>query len=172
MDIIYYIFAAMTLTAFVLGALAVWAPRRTWVRFVAVAAVSLFLPLAYVQLIELLSRPKPMEYAWYERAREKAIVLGVDFDEGQAIYLWLRLPEETAPRYYSIPWNPRFAEQLQDGLEDAVRRNSVLIITNPFSRQGPEDLGDLNVEIQPPPQPPLKAPQVPPRIIDPREFKI
>jgi len=172
MDIIYYIFAAVILTAFVLGALAVWAPRRTWVRFVAVAAVSLFLPLAYVQLMELLSRPKPMEYAWYERTRDKAMVLGVDFDEGRAIYLWLRLPEETAPRYYSIPWNPRFAEQLQDGLEDAVRRNSVLIITNPFSRQGPEDLGDLNVEIQPPPQPPLKPPQMPPRIIDPRVFKI
>ena len=172
MDIIYYIFSGLALTAFVLGALAVWAPRKTWVRFAAVAAVTVLLPLAYVQLMEMLSRPKPMAFAWFEREREKAIVLGVDFEEGERIYLWLRLAGETEPRYFSIPWNPRFAEQIQDGLEDAVRRNSVLVITNPFSKQGPEDLGDMNVEIQPPPQPPMKAPQVPPRIIDPREFKI
>ncbi|MEQ8229594.1 MAG: hypothetical protein RIA64_16035 [Rhodospirillales bacterium] len=172
MDVIYFIFAAMTLTAFLLGALAVWAPRKTWVRFAAVGAVSLLLPLGYVQFMELMSRPKPMAFAWFEQERDKAIVLGIDFDEGERIYLWLRLSGVTEPRYYSIPWNPRFAEELQDGLEDAVRRNSVLVITNPFSRQGPDDMGDLNVEIKPPPQPPLKAPQMPPRIIDPREFKI
>ena len=133
MDVIYFIFAAMTLTAFLLGALAVWAPRKTWVRFAAVGAVSLLLPLGYVQFMELMSRPKPMAFAWFEQERDKAIVLGIDFDEGERIYLWLRLSGVTEPRYYSIPWNPRFAEELQDGLEDAVRRNSVLVITNPFS---------------------------------------
>lgn len=172
MDIIYYLFAAMILTAAVLGALAVWAPRRTWVRFTAVGVVALFVPLAYVQLIELLSKPKPMELAWYERTREKAIVLGIDFDEGNAIYLWLRLKGDTAPRYYQIPWHPQLAQKLQDGLEDAVRRNSVMVITNPFIKPANEEWGDLNIEIKPPPMPPMKAPRIPPRVIDPREFKI
>lgn len=172
MDLIYYVFAAMLLIAGALGALAVWAPRRTWVRFAAVGVVMLFIPIAYVQLVELLSKPKPMEFAWFERNRSQAMVLGIDFDEGKSIFLWLRLQDETEPRYFVIPWSLPLAERLQEGLEDAVKKNSILVIKNPFIKPGPDDWGDLNVEIKPPPPPPMKKPRFPPRIIDPREFKI
>ncbi|MEK9672948.1 MAG: hypothetical protein VW268_10670 [Rhodospirillaceae bacterium] len=172
MDLIYFIFSAVLLIAGALGAIAIWAPRRTWVRFAAVGAVMLFIPVAYVHAVELLSKPKPIEYAWFERTRDKAIVLGIDFDEGNSIYLWLRLAGSNEPRYFAIPWSLPLAQRLQDGLEDAVKRNSVLVITNPFIKPGPDDWGDLNVQIKPPPAPPMKKPQIPPRIIDPREFKI
>ncbi len=172
MDIIYYLFGAMLLLAGFLGGLAVWAPRRTWVRFTAVGLVAVMAPLGYVQLVELLSKPKPMAFEWYERGRDKAIVLGIDFDEGKSIYLWLRLEGQTEPRYFVIPWSLPLAERLQEGLDDAVKKNAVLVITNPFIKPGPDDWGDLNVQIKPPPVPPQKAPRFPPRIIDPREFKI
>ena len=47
------------------------------------------MPLGYLQLTELLSRPKPIDFEWFEREALSAVVLGARFEEGEAIYLWL-----------------------------------------------------------------------------------
>ena len=72
MDIIYYVFAAAIAIAALLSSIAIWAPRDTRVKVLALAVMTLFMPLAYVQLTGLLSRPKPMEFAWLERSVEFA----------------------------------------------------------------------------------------------------
>jgi hypothetical protein len=136
----------------------------------ALAITMLFLPVVYVQLIEMLSKPKPMSFEWYQRNTSEAELLGISLDEGRAIYLWLRLVGSTEPRYYKVPWNLRLAEKLEDAVDDAVRENSTIVLKNPFYRKSLDEWGDLNVDIIPPPLPPQKRfPSSPPRIFNPRD---
>jgi hypothetical protein len=172
MDLLFHLFAVTALVAAALAALAIWAPRRTAVRIAALAAVTLFLPVAYVQSIELLSKPKPVSLEWYRRDAAGAQVLGVSLDEGRAIYLWLRLDGTKEPRAYSLPWNVGIAQQLEHAIDEAVRRGAIIILRKPFYRPSLEDLGELNVEITPPPLGPQKAPPLPPQFFNPREEKI
>ena len=60
----------------------------------------------------MLSKPKPASFEWYERGTDNAVLLGVSFDEGQFIYLWLRIADALEPRSYVIPWNLKLAEKL------------------------------------------------------------
>ena len=172
MDILFYVFAGATGVAAALAAIAIWAPRPTRVRVMALCVAALFIPVVYVQSIEMLSKPKPASFEWYERGADNAILLGVSFDEGQFLYLWLRIADALEPRFYVIPWNLKLAEKLEDAVDDAVRKKSTIILKNPFYRRSFDEWGDLNVEITPPPLPPQKQLPLPPRVFNPRERNI
>ncbi len=172
MDVLFFIFAGAIAVAAALASIAIWAPRTTSVRVMAVLIASLFIPIAYVELVEMLSKPKPISFEWFERSAEQAIVLGVSLHEGKAIYMWLRLEDSMEPRYYQLPWRQKLAEKLEDAIEDAIAGRSSVIITKPFARKNFKEGGELNVKIIPPPTPPLKRPLLPPQIFNPREFKI
>lgn len=152
-----------------LAAIAVWTPRKTPVRAVAVFIAALFVPVAYLSMHDLLSRPKPMEHEWFKRHVDEAVILGVSLDEGKAIYLWLRLDDSLEPSFYRLPWQTQLAEKLQNLIDEAIQANAVVTIKNPFSKRAFDDLGDLNVHIVPPPVPPLKKPPPPAQIFNPRE---
>jgi hypothetical protein len=164
----FYIFAATVGVAALLAIIAIWAPRKPIVRFAALAATVLIIPLGYLQLTEMLSRPKPIEFEWFRRDVEQAQLLGVSLDEGRAIYMWLRIDKEVAPRYYVLPWKQEAAEKLEDMIENALRRNATIVLKKPFIREFMDDLGDLNANIVPPPVPPQKLPTPPPQIFNPR----
>ncbi len=83
MDIMFYVFAGVIAIAAALATIAIWAPRPAGLRVLAVAITTLFIPVVYVQLIGMLSKPKPMSFEWYERSVKKAIVLGII-----ATYVW------------------------------------------------------------------------------------
>ena len=172
MDILFYVFAGATGIAAALATIAIWAPRPTRVRLIALVIATFFIPVVYVQSVEMLSKPKPMSFEWYERNTDKAALLSISLDEGKAIYLWLRIDNSFEPRNYRIPWNLKLAEKLEDAVDDAVRRNSTIVLNNPFWRRSFEEWGDLNVEIIPPPLPPQKKPPLPPRFFNPREKSI
>lgn len=172
MSILFYAVAATTGIAAALASLAIWAPRPTRVRVLAVVITALFLPLAYVQFTEMLSRPKPVSFEWYERSAKKAVVLGVSLREDVSIYLWLRPAGSVEPRYYVAPWNMKLAEKLEHAVEQAARGNSTVVLENPFSRRSLEQWGELNVEVVPPPMPPMKRPRLPPRVFNPRDERI
>lgn len=172
MDILYFVFAGAALVAGALASIAIWAPRPARVRMLALLATVLFLPLVYIQIIEVLSKPKPVSFEWYERQANSVVLLSASFDEGNAIYLWLRLDGAIEPRSYIIPWNVKLAEKLEDAVEEAVRRNSTVLLKKPFYRRSFEEWGDLNVEILPPPMPPQKKPPMPPQVFNPREKRI
>ncbi len=172
MDVLFYIFAGATLVAAAPACIAIGAPRTTPIRIAAVAVAALFIPIAYLQLIEMLSKPKPMSFEWFERSTDTATVLGVSFYEGQAIYMWLRLDGAVEPRYYVLPWHQSLAEKLEDAVEDAIEQHSGVFITKPFASKGFDELGDLNVKVVPRPSPPGKRPLLPPQVFNPREFKI
>ena len=58
MDILFYVFAAAAGVAAALAAIAIWAPRPARVRVVALCVAALFIPVFYVQSIEILGPPK------------------------------------------------------------------------------------------------------------------
>ena len=168
MDMFFYAFAGVTAIAVVLASLAIWAPRPTRVRVLAVVITALFIPVLYLQLIEMLSKPKPMSFEWFARDTDQAVLLGTSLHEGKSIYLWLRPVGSFEHRYYVVPWNMKLAEKLEDTIEAAVKQNSTIILKSPFIRRSFEEMGKLNVEIVPPPMPPMKRPPPPPRIFNPR----
>lgn len=172
MDNLIYIFIAMVAIAAALASLAIWAPRVARVRIVALSITALFIPLSYVQVVELLSKPKPKSFEWFEGNVTEAEILGVSLREGEAIYMWLLLDAAVEPRYYVFPWNLKLAERLEEDIDTAISRKSKLVLKNPFDRRLGENLGELNIEIVPPPLLPLKKPRIPPRIFNPRQQEV
>ena len=164
MDILFFMFLAAGATAVGLAMLAICAPRPTRVRVIASCVVVLFLPTVYFQFTELLSKPKPIAFEWYERERAKVEVLAVSLHEGGAIYLWVRFPDSREPRAYVAPWNVKVAEKFEKVLEEAVKQDGKVEMRDPFSKRSLQDWGDLSVEIIPPPVPPMKLPQIPPPV--------
>ena len=86
-DSLTYIFIAIVLLAAILASLAAWAPRRAWVSVCALIVTLLIVPIAFFQVTEILSRPKPVNYEWLRRNVDKVTVLSPSFDEQRAIYL-------------------------------------------------------------------------------------
>ncbi|MPY75584.1 MAG: hypothetical protein GEU87_15140 [Alphaproteobacteria bacterium] len=172
MNALIYVFVATVAVAAVLATLAIWAPRAPKTRFAALLATLLFIPLGYVQLVEMLARPKPINFEWFRRDVEQAQILGASLDEGRAIYLWLRVDKDIEPRYYVLPWKQNVAEKLEDLIDNAVRNNTTIILKEPFIRKFMKDMGDLNANIVPPPLPPQKMPTPPPQIFNPRQENI
>lgn len=163
-----YLFVVSLFIAALLAAVAIWAPRIARVRLAALGLAALFIPIGYLHAVELLSRPKPMSFEWFQRDVELAQVLGASFDEGRAIYLWLRVEHEIEPRYYVLPWRQEAAQKLEDLIDNAIRHNSTVVMKKPFFRKSLEELGDLNAHIVPPKLPPQKKPPLPPQIFNPR----
>jgi hypothetical protein len=172
MDILYYLFAAATGVAAVLCGIAIWAPRDTKIKVLALAVMTLFMPVVYVQFTGLLARPKPAEFAWFERNVDRAEVLSASFDEGRASSVWLGFDGMIEPRLYKLPWRKRFAEDLEDAMLQAAQKRAGVIIKKPFSKRALEQRGSTSIEILPPPTPPMKRPVMPPSIHNPRSPEI
>lgn len=169
MNILIYLFIVTISVAAALATIAIWAPRAPKVRIAAVLATTLFIPLAYLQAVELLSKPKPISFEWFDRDVQLAHILGASMDEGRAIYLWLRVDGEVEPRYYVMPWRREAAEKLEDVIDNAIRQNATVVLKKPFFRKSLDELGDLNAYVIPPPLPPQKMPpSAPPRVFNPR----
>lgn len=169
MDDLFFVFIALLAVVAVLASIAVWSHRRTLVRTLAVGLTALFIPLGYLTVTQLLSQPKPMEHEWFKRHVDEAVLLGVSLREGEAIYLWLRLDDSLEPRFYVLPWQQQLAEKLQNIVDEAIQEGASVTISNPFSRESFDNLGNISVEIVRPPQMPLKPPSPPPQLFNPRE---
>jgi hypothetical protein len=136
----------------VLASISIWAPRKIWVRASAVALVAAISVSGYLTLTEMLSRPKPMSLAWAERAVAEAEVLGSTFIEGEAIFVWLRLPDNPEPRAYRLPWNQQQAQQLQDAMNEATEEGTGVRMRMPF-QEGVETEEPLFYALPQPPTP-------------------
>jgi hypothetical protein len=126
------LFVVTIALAGLLAAIALWAPRRLAVRATALATTVLFLPLAYASLLDLLSRPKPIDLEWWQRNAPEATVLGAKLEENQGIHLWLQLPDVAEPRAYVLPWNRETAERLQEAQREAAEQGGDLRMRMPF----------------------------------------
>lgn len=141
----------------VLALLAIWSRRRLVVRLAAVGMLLILMLTNYSALLDLLGKPLPFRYAGVEELTGDAIVLAASIDEGIAIYLWLRVPDQRQPRYYRIAWNHDAALSLKKALDRSYRDNSTVMMNPNFETSlevGKEPL----FYILPPERLPLKPP--------------
>ena len=134
---ILFLFVPLVLVAALLANIAIWSPRRMWLKLSAVAGAAVFMPLVYASLSELMSRPKPVALEWLRRELTEATLLGASMRENEAIYLWLKVPEVDEPRAYTLPWSRPLAEQLQRAQREAKKNRNGVRVRRPFD--GTED---------------------------------
>jgi len=137
MNQILHLFGASLGLAAALAAIAIWSPRALWIKVGALAIATFFVPVAYVSVIELLSRPKPVALEWSRANLAEAKVLGADLREGESIYVLLRVPGVDEPRFYMLPWDRDLAEQLHKAQREAAQQGTDVRAKNLF-RNGPE----------------------------------
>lgn len=163
MNQVLYLFIVALGLATALAAICIWSPRAVWIKVGALAITALFLPATYVSVVELLSRPKPIALERKHADFAEARVLGADLREGEAIYLWLRIPEVEEPRYYVLPWDQKLAQQLHRAQREATAQGTAVRARNLFSpgqdRQAPVFYAQPQ-PARPPKQPPAYDPLV------------
>ncbi len=134
---------------FGLAILAVWSPRKPWVKFLSIALLSATIVIGYVGLADLLSRPKPISLEWVRASAKEAVVLGGVIKENEGIYLLLELPEFPEPRYYKLPWSRDLAEQFQEAMRESRRSGVPTRLRDPFE----PSWDDREKKFYAPPQP-------------------
>jgi hypothetical protein len=122
MDLLLSLGVTSGVLAAVLVNIAIWAPRRLWVKLAALATAAALLPVAYLGFAELLGRPKPAELQWSETGHDRATVLAARMREGEAIYLWLGFDDLAEPRSYVLPWDDAAARELHGAQGEAEER--------------------------------------------------
>ncbi len=132
------VFTVLGGLAFVLANIAIWSPRKLLVKMGALATAAVFLPVAYVSLSEMLSRPKPIDSEWARRELAEATVIGSQMVEGQAIYVWLNIEGVEEPRAYALPWNEKVARQLHGARRNAEANGTPVKMRNPFEQSNDE----------------------------------
>jgi hypothetical protein len=125
---LFVIAAALAATLSLIG---IWAPRRLAIKGTALATSVLFLPVSYASLVDLLSKPKPMNLEWRQSDAD-AEILASHLVEDQGIYLWLQLPDVAEPRAYVLPWDRASAEELQQAMREAEQQGSGVEMRLPF----------------------------------------
>lgn len=120
--------------AAVLANIAIWSPRRLWIKLAALAAAAFFLPVAYGGMSDLLGRPKPIALKWPSGANPvaEATVLAARMREGEAIFLWLGFEGLDEPRSYVLPWSEEMARQLHSARRQAEDSGAELRMRRPF----------------------------------------
>ena len=126
-----------TLTICLVAALAnltIWSRRAFWMKMCSLGLVAVFIPIAYLALTELLSRPKPASIEWAQRNVPEAVVISSQMVEERAIYLWLAIEGLDQPRAYSLPWSEELAKQLHRAGRTAESEGSQVKMRQPFDR--------------------------------------
>ena len=132
MDNLIGLFGLVVAIVAALAGIAVWAPRKAWVKVSAVATAMLILAVAYAAFADLLSKPKPVGLEWARRHVPEATVVAATMREEEGIYLWLRIDGVAEPRSYVLPWNRRLAEELQEAMREAETNRNGLRLRMPF----------------------------------------
>ena len=163
-DLVAFFAVAGTLAA-VLALISIWSPRRVWTKVTALVTTALFLPVVYISLVDMLSRPKPVDMEWLNANATSAAVLGAQMIEDEAIYLWLGIEGLAEPRAYVLPWDQETAKQLHEAQRAAEADGTGVRVEMPFE----SSVDDRERKFYAEPQPPLPAKQVPesaPQIFD------
>ena len=153
---LFVLFATSAALAALLAFIGIWSHRKLAAKVSALVATALFIPTVYLSYADLLSRPKPASLEWWHRDASEATVVGSQLREGEAIFLWLELPEAPEPRAYRLPWQQELAKQLYGAQREAESRGTEVKMRRPFD----DNTDQLEPMFYAPPQPPLPPKRV------------
>ena len=147
-------FVITTVIAAVLASIAIWSPRSVKMKVLALICAAAFLPMGYISLNDILSRPKPMALETVHKQIEQVQVVSSLMKEDVAIYLWLQIPDIEEPRSYKLPWSDELAKELHQAQQNAEKSGTEVKMKKPFERT--EDNQATVFYAEPPPPPPTK----------------
>ena len=93
---------------------AIGSPIHRARRLTLVAICPVALGLGGWIMLTLMTGPKPH---FLELRTGETALLAHSWVEGEAIYLWVRWPDEAAPRAYRLPWSEETAQQIEEAQE-------------------------------------------------------
>ena len=132
MEDLTILFGFLAIVALLLVLSAVRWARSGAARALIVLLFALMLPAAYAAPAALLGKAKPVTLEWLNAQVAEATVLSATMVENEAIYVTLMW--EQAPNLYSLPWDRRMAEQLQNAMREAERNGTRPMMRLPFER--------------------------------------
>jgi hypothetical protein len=135
MSHVLYPFAAAALMFAALAAISIWSNQRLLLKSGAILIVAMLLPAAYLTILDLLSRPKPVSLEWASRDLSEATVIGAHLKENDRIFLWLRVEGLDEPRYYALPWDEQIAKELYGAQQEAEAKGTEVRMNRPFAQQ-------------------------------------
>ena len=138
--------------ALVLALNAVFLPSSSMRRLGSTAAFLGVLAITFVAYTELLGRPRPDTWTFWHTQSAQSVVLYAGLKEGQAIYLYVQLPNEDKPLSIELPWNEEVANKLQEAINGNERDGGEIMMDFPFQRSW-EDRLPPNIYNRPPPKP-------------------
>ncbi len=157
MNSVTYPFAIATLLVAALAAICIWSRQRLWIKVGAIAIMAVFLPVSYLTVVDLLSRPKPISLEWGSRDLSEATVLSAHLKEGERIFLWLSVDGIDEPRYYALPWDEQVAKQLYGAQQEADEKGTEVRMMQPFATSF-DEAEKLFYALPQPARPPKEAP--------------
>ncbi len=149
----YWFVIAAALVA-VLTSITIWSRRALPVKFLALACATAVLPLSYLSMNDILSRPKPVLLETVHNDVEQVQVISSLMQEDKAIYLWLQLPGVDEPRSYQLPWSDEAARELHKAMQEAEKSGTEVKMKKPFEVS--VDNQEPVFYASPPAPPPLK----------------
>ena len=138
-----------------LATIAIWAPRSVKLKVSALLCASLFLPLGYISLNDILSRPKPISLESVHKQIDEVKIVSALMKEDVGIFLWLQIPEVAEPRSYKLPWSTEVAKQLHKAQQDAEAEGTEVKMKKPFEKN--LETREAIFYAAPQPAPPSKA---------------
>lgn len=139
MSHILYPFAVAALMFAALAAISIWSNHRLLLKAGAIVIVAMMLPSAYLTIVDLLSRPKPVSLEWSSRDLSEATVISAQLKEGDRIFLWLRVEGVDEPRYYVLPWDEQLAKQLYGAQREADAKGTEVRMNRPFAQNNMQE---------------------------------
>ncbi|MEZ5669284.1 MAG: hypothetical protein R3F55_17980 [Alphaproteobacteria bacterium] len=127
-----YPFVALVVIATGLAGLSIWSRRMLVPKLGAIGLTLCLFVLGYGTMVELLSRPKPIDAEWGGRDLAEARVIAAEMQEDVAIYVWLGIDGVEGPRAYVLPWSQEAAEQLNGAMQQAEEEGGEVQMRDPF----------------------------------------
>ncbi|MYB34708.1 MAG: hypothetical protein F4X92_06220 [Gammaproteobacteria bacterium] len=159
MENVPILYLLQTFLAGLLVVIAIWSRRKIGLRIAAVIVLSALVLVGYFSLVNLLGRPQPLEYASFKNSGDDATVIAASIDEGNAIYLWLRIPGTNQPHYYRMDWDHEAATSLKRAIDQSLRNNTSIQFDLEYepsleNRQMPQfyNLPQPSLPMKPPPE--------------------
>ena len=109
-----------------LASISVWSKRPLLIRSIAVLLLGFIAAAGQASLKEWLGRPALLSEKDLSSNKfgESATVIAASIEQGEAIYLWLRLDYHPEPKYYKMAWQEKMGNELKEVLEQSQKNNT------------------------------------------------
>jgi len=124
MDLLFFLQIILIILAATATLLTILSNGKRYIKMASLIVFVAIVSIAYVSFVELLGRPKPIDFTYLREEKTTSTVVSSFHKENEAIYLWVRDEGITEPTAYVLPWDLETAKQLQKAKADAEQQGT------------------------------------------------